>query len=77
MKRPTEICRREDLIRASWPGRHHVEERTLNVHIGRLRKSLCQGGRPDLIRTVRGIGYILESVAFDPSECFRENPNDA
>lgn len=48
---------------AVWPSLHHVEERTLNVHIGRLRKRLNQNGQPDLIRTVRGVGYILESPA--------------
>ncbi|QDG94043.1 response regulator transcription factor (plasmid) [Rhizobium sp. NIBRBAC000502774] len=63
MERPTEICRRAELMSAVWPGLHHVEERTLNVHIGRLRKRLNENGQPDLIRTVRGVGYILESPA--------------
>jgi two-component system phosphate regulon response regulator PhoB len=76
MRRPSEICRREDLIRASWPGRHHVEERTLNVHMARLRKSLGQGGQPDPIRTVRGVGYSLQSIAIDASESLREKSDD-
>lgn len=76
LERPTEICRREDLIRAVWPGLHHVEERTLNVHIGRLRKTLNQTGQPDLIRTVRGVGYILEPVANDAPQSSREKPDD-
>lgn len=65
MERPTEICHREELMSAVWPGLHHVEERTLNVHIGRLRRRLNQNGRPDPIRTVRGVGYILESPALE------------
>ncbi|MEJ1177406.1 response regulator transcription factor [Agrobacterium sp. CMT1] len=63
MERPAEICHREELMSAVWPRLHHVEERTLNVHISRLRRRLNQNGLPDLICTVRGVGYILESPA--------------
>ncbi|QXC52990.1 response regulator transcription factor (plasmid) [Agrobacterium salinitolerans] len=75
MERPTEICRRAELMTAVWPGLHHVEERTLNVHIGRLRKRLNQNGQPDPIRTVRGVGYILESTVLDPPDGFGDDDN--
>lgn len=59
MRRPNKICSRAELVEAGWPGRRFVEAPTLNVHIGRLRKALMEGVRPDLIRTVRSIGYVF------------------
>ena len=38
-----------------------IEPRTIDVHIGRLRKALNAGGEVDIIRTVRGTGYALDT----------------
>lgn len=38
-----------------------IEPRTVDVHIGRLRKALNAGGEADVIRTVRGTGYALDT----------------
>jgi two-component system, OmpR family, phosphate regulon response regulator PhoB len=51
---------RQELIEAAWPRRVHVEPRTVDVHIGRLRRQLNKGGEANLIRTVRSIGYSLD-----------------
>jgi len=39
-----------------------VDERTVDVHIGRLRKALSPAGEPDPIRTVRGAGYSFDET---------------
>ena len=51
---------REQLLNAVWGADVYVEERTVDVHIGRLRKSLNVGGEEDPIRTVRAAGYSLD-----------------
>ena len=38
----------------------YIDERTVDVHVGRLRKALNLPGRPDPIRTVRGAGYAFD-----------------
>lgn len=53
------VVSREDLIDACWPAGANVEPRTVDIHIGRIRHKLCSGGS-DLIRTIRGEGYVLE-----------------
>ena len=58
MARPNRVCSRAELLAAVWPGRRFVEDATLNVHIGRLRKALNQEGQ-SVIRTVRSIGYVF------------------
>ncbi len=56
---PSAVCEREDLIEACWPQFTEVEPRTVDIHIGHIRRALMSAG-PDLIRTVRGRGYALE-----------------
>lgn len=53
------VCSREQLIEAAWPPGIFVEPRTVDVHVGRLRRSLQQRLDRDPIRTVRSIGYAL------------------
>jgi two-component system phosphate regulon response regulator PhoB len=60
MRNRERVCGREDLVATAWPQNIHVEPRTVNVHIGRLRKALALDGAPDLIRTVRSAGYALD-----------------
>ena len=53
-----ERCDRpEQLLDRIWGGSVYVEERTIDVHIRRLRKALEEFGYDDLIQTVRGAGY--------------------
>jgi two-component system, OmpR family, phosphate regulon response regulator PhoB len=58
---PMTVLSREALIAGAWPKRVFVEPRTVNVHIARLRRRLMAEGGGDLIRTVRGSGYALET----------------
>ncbi|MCJ8521141.1 two-component system phosphate regulon response regulator PhoB [Pseudorhizobium tarimense] len=62
MTKPGRICSRVELLDAAWPDRRFVEAPTLNVHINRLRKALNRFGEPDLIRTVRYVGYAFGSA---------------
>ena len=48
------------LLDAVWGPNTYVEARTVDVHVGRLRKALRRPGAPDLIRTVRSAGYSLD-----------------
>jgi two-component system phosphate regulon response regulator PhoB len=59
MEKPGRVWTREQLLDRVWGRDLYVDTRTVDVHIGRLRKSLCQFGHPDPIRTVRGAGYSL------------------
>lgn len=60
IKSPGEVFSREDILRAAWPSDVFVEPRTVDVHMGKLRKSLNEHGEPNLIRTVRSRGYSLD-----------------
>ncbi|HGG05704.1 MAG TPA: phosphate regulon transcriptional regulatory protein PhoB [Aliiroseovarius sp.] len=60
MERPERVWSRELLLDRVWGMDQDVETRTVDVHIGRLRKALAVDGRPDPIRTVRGVGYALD-----------------
>jgi len=60
MERPTRVFSREQLLDLVWGREIYVEERTVDVHIRRLRKALNQQGEEDLIRTVRRGGYAID-----------------
>jgi two-component system, OmpR family, phosphate regulon response regulator PhoB len=60
MQRPGRVFTRERLLDAVWGSNTYVEVRTVDVHVGRLRKALNRPGAPDLIRTVRSAGYALD-----------------
>jgi len=57
MMSPGRVFTREQLLNAVWGRDVYIDERTVDVHIGRLRKTLTRGKEPDPIRTVRGSGY--------------------
>ncbi|WP_299789540.1 phosphate regulon transcriptional regulator PhoB [uncultured Marivita sp.] len=59
MEKPGRVWSREQLLDRVWGRDIYVDTRTVDVHIGRLRKSLTQGGGTDPLRTVRGAGYAL------------------
>ena len=60
MQRPGRVFSRERLMDAVWGPNTYVELRTVDVHVGRLRKALRDGGGEDPIRTVRSAGYSLD-----------------
>ena len=62
IKRPGRVYSREQLLDRVWGQDIYVEARTVDVHIGRLRKALNQGGLTDPIRTVRASGYALDET---------------
>jgi two-component system phosphate regulon response regulator PhoB len=57
------VFSREQLLDAVWGSDVYVEARTVDVHIGRLRKALNQHVEGDPIRTVRSAGYSLDAGA--------------
>ena len=61
MERPDRVFSREQLLDKVWGPDIHVEIRTVDVHIRRLRKALGCDGDNDVIRTVRGAGYALDA----------------
>jgi two-component system phosphate regulon response regulator PhoB len=60
MQHPSRVFSREQLLDAVWGSDVYVEARTVDVHIGRLRKALIVGNEADPIRTVRSAGYALD-----------------
>ena len=63
MQHPGRVFSREQVLDAVWGRDIHVEPRTVDVHIRRLRKSINGPGEADLIRTVRAAGYALDADA--------------
>lgn len=59
MERPGRVFSRDQLLDHVWGRDIYVDERTVDVHVARLRKALMKGGGKDPIRTVRGTGYAL------------------
>jgi len=60
MQHPGRVFSREQLLDAVWGSDVYVEARTVDVHVGRLRKALNLGDSPNPIRTVRSAGYSLD-----------------
>ena len=69
MESPGRVFSRERLLDGVWGHDVYVDERTVDVHVGRLRKALNKDVADDPIRTVRGAGY-----AFDETFVARANP---
>ncbi|MCL4767581.1 MAG: phosphate regulon transcriptional regulator PhoB [Hyphomicrobiaceae bacterium] len=59
MESPGRVLSREQLLDGVWGRDAEIDERTVDVHIGRLRKALVRGKERDPIRTVRGAGYAF------------------
>jgi two-component system phosphate regulon response regulator PhoB len=60
LEHPGRVFSREQLLDSVWGRDIYIDERTVDVHIGRLRKVLNEGAEIDPIRTVRGAGYALD-----------------
>ncbi|MFC7052200.1 phosphate regulon transcriptional regulator PhoB [Hansschlegelia quercus] len=56
------VFSREQLLDGVWGRDVYVDERTVDVHVGRLRKAINRGRKPDPIRTVRGAGYSFDET---------------
>ena len=56
------VFTREQLLDGVWGRDVYIDERTVDVHVGRLRKAINRGRRPDPIRTVRGSGYSFDET---------------
>lgn len=65
MQHPGRVFSREQLLDAVWGSDVYVEARTVDVHVGRLRKALNGQDMPDPIRTVRSAGYSLDPASLD------------
>jgi two-component system, OmpR family, phosphate regulon response regulator PhoB len=61
LEHPVHVFSRERLLDSVWGRDSDIEARTVDVHIRRLRKAINDGGRADIIRTVRSAGYALDA----------------
>jgi len=57
---PGQVVSRRQLIEAAWPAARHVEPRTVDVHIGKLRQALVMTTGRRVIRTIRSSGFVAE-----------------
>ena len=60
MERPGRVFSRQQLLDGVWGSEVYVDERTVDVHVGRLRKAINRGHAADPILTVRGAGYSID-----------------
>ena len=60
LEHPGRVFSREQLLDSVWGRDIYIDERTVDVHVGRLRKAINRGPETDPIRTVRGAGYSLD-----------------
>ncbi len=60
VKNKQRVFSRDQILNKIWPHNVHVDARTVDVHIRRLRKQLNQPGDIDYIRTVRSVGYSID-----------------
>lgn len=54
------VLSRQQLLDGVWGRDAFIDGRTVDVHVGRLRKALIRGNDADPIRTVRGVGYVFD-----------------
>jgi two-component system, OmpR family, phosphate regulon response regulator PhoB len=59
MQHPGRVFSRGQLLDNVWGETNYIDERTVDVHVGRLRKAVNNGRNPDVIRTIRGAGYAI------------------
>ncbi len=62
MERPGRVFSRAQLLDGVWGQSVEIDERTVDVHVGRLRKALSRGRERDPLRTVRGAGYAFDET---------------
>ena len=62
LEEPERVFSRSELLKKVWGDAIYVEDRTVDVHVKRLRQALNAGGEADIIRTVRSAGYALSEM---------------
>ncbi len=62
MRNPGRVFSREQLLDGVWGRDVYIDERTVDVHVGRLRKAVHRDGMSDPIRTIRGTGYSFDET---------------
>jgi two-component system, OmpR family, phosphate regulon response regulator PhoB len=62
LEKPGRVFSRAQLLDGVWGLSVEIDERTVDVHVGRLRKALSRGRERDPIRTVRGTGYSFDET---------------
>jgi DNA-binding response OmpR family regulator len=60
LKEPNRVQERQKLVQEVWGKNHYGDANLLDVYIRYLRKKIEQPGKPALIHTVRGVGFILK-----------------
>lgn len=65
LERPEQVVTRQELRVAAWPRNIHVGPKTIDVHVGRLRRALGSAAQANLIRTIRSVGWALSSATPD------------
>ena len=76
MRHPRRALTRTHLLHAVWRD-EFVGERTVDVHVRRVRAKLAQTGTPDPIRTVHGVGYVFEPARLTSGEPASDTPVEA
>lgn len=64
LEEPGRVRDRDDLVTAAWPGQRHVDHRTVDVHIGKLRRHLRAVTGHDVIQTIRSNGFVIDPESF-------------
>jgi two-component system phosphate regulon response regulator PhoB len=62
METPGRVFTRAQLLDSVWGDAAEIDERTVDVHVGRLRKAIVRGRERDPLRTVRGAGYAFDET---------------
>jgi two-component system phosphate regulon response regulator PhoB len=62
LERPGRVFTRAQLLDGVWGQAVEIDDRTVDVHVGRLRKKLSKGHERDPIRTVRSVGYAFDET---------------
>jgi len=60
LMRPEEVIRRTDLLEKVWDLHFDPESNVVDVHVGNLRRKLCEAAGIELLQTVRGVGFRLQ-----------------
>jgi two-component system phosphate regulon response regulator PhoB len=76
LEQPEQAVTRHELRIAAWPRNVHVGPRTIDVHVGRLRRALRVGSESNLVRTIRSVGWALSRGAADETVLLPEAGGD-
>jgi two-component system, OmpR family, phosphate regulon response regulator PhoB len=71
LERPEQVVTRQELRVAAWPRNIHVGPKTIDVHVGRLRRALSAGTQTNLIRTIRSVGWALSTASPEEAPSLR------